>query len=216
MINFDISNFIVQKDFREEFEITSAEIFSIQILNSADAIIFENIEGIKQVIQPNDNSLKIVASNQAVRVASCGGFSCSSGTPHPAMGRVQVFDSNGLVIASHEPVSAGETRTSTTSWSITPSQVLVDITISRDATYRIVIGEPTPFDFTFTTPVSQKNYEFSCVLDNDAIGVSLDQMWKNFAYNVINTDNLPTKCNMPIGEITSIPPVMENPKFPVM
>jgi len=216
LINFDMSNFKVQKDFREEFEIAQAQIFSINILNSADAIIFENIDGTIQILQPTDNSLKIVASNQGVKVTSCGGFACLSGTPHPAMGRVQVFDSNGLVLAGSQAVSAGETRASTCCWSVSSSQVLVDIMISRDATYRIVIGEPTPFDFTFTTPISQKNYEFSCVLDNDAIGISLDQMWKFLGYNLINTDNLPTKCNMPIGEITSFPPVMENPNFPVM
>ncbi len=156
-INFDISNFKIQKDFREDFEIADAEIFSIEILNSEDAVIFQNIDGIKEVLLPSDNKLTI-SSISSFRFTGSGNY---EGLPRPAVGAITVIDSSGFVIAG-SPLNSGTSLIISNILSPQASLVLIDTNLVRGETYTVVITEPTPIYSKFSCAI-WKCYRISVV-----------------------------------------------------
>ena len=205
-----VSDFNVQKDLRDDFTISSSEIFTMDILNSEDALVIQNLDSSISVLFPADDSLKITVSTQTVRTVCCGGIVQYSGTQHPAMGKVEVIDPDGFLIAGHDAIPPNLVFKSSNGRATAGSPVVaVDTLIARDTEYRIVIGSPTPIDFILKTPLSQKNFEFSCVLDEKALGLSLGSMWTGFAYSQFFPENFPTKCNMPLDQVRHFPPIEE-------
>jgi len=197
-INFDISNFKIQKDFREDFEIANAEIFSIEILNSDDAVIFENIEGIKEVIFPADNRLSI-SSISSIKQESNGNY---VGLPRPAVGAITVTDSSGFVIAG-SPIFSGSHLYDPNAFPQAPL-ALIDTNLIRDEKYTVTISDPTPITFTVESPLSQTNFDYSCMLLTFTTLTPTGSTAGRLAYNIDQLQDVPIICNFPFNNTDTI------------
>lgn len=199
VITTDVKDFVIKKDLRVEFTIVESQVFSMEIVNSADAITIVNEQGGIEVAFPQDNSLKI--SRNTV----------SGLLPKPAMGMITITDSIGNVIAS-APQTSAQTRLNGGGYG--SSEFLIDVSLARNSIYTIKITDPTPFEFTIETPLSQKNYDFSCRLQwEEAIHSngslkprSASELTQWFSYQVTLVENVPIICNLPIDQETVFPP----------
>ncbi len=197
LINFDISNFKIQKDFREDFEIASVEIFSIEIINSEDAVIFQNIDGTKEVILPSDNKLTISSVSSIVLQPCSTGICQYAGLPRPAVGSITVVDSSGLAVAG-SPVFAGSPLIGSGDIKVRPQPPLdvIDINLVRGETYTIIISEPTPITFSISSPLSQTNFSYSCMLTGTNSASLL--------YGSVQLQDVPIICNFPFNNTDTI------------
>lgn len=209
LLTAEVNDFVIQKDLRDEFSIVNAEIFSMEIVNSADAITFTNLEGGVGVAYPTDGSLKISRDTGIGRA------------PKVAMGIIKVTDENGIIVAGADATTAQLCGLAISTTHRCPngfgaSEFLIDVLLARDSTYNIDIGEPTPVNFDITFPLSQKNYDFSCRLkwEDPVVNTlsaytvnSLSGLWNPILYRAINQLDIPVICNMPLDAVngTSYP-----------
>ena len=210
VVSAEVRDLVILKELRDKFEIVFAEIFTMDILNSADAITFANLEGGIEVAFPTDNSLKISRNTEVGKL------------PKVAMGVITVTDANGLIVASAPATTAqlcglAISTTHRCPTSFGSSESLVDVLVARDTTYNIKITDPTPFDFNVTFPLSQKNFDFSCRIHYEdpnntgrlhppASGGTSGSYWTAVVYRDINILDSPIICNMPLGSNGTIFP----------
>ncbi len=203
-ITAEVRDFVILKELRDQFQIVIAEIFSMDILNSADAITFTNLEGGTEIAFPTDSSLKISRNTEVGKL------------PKVAMGAVTVTDPNGLIVAGAPATTAqlcglAISTTHRCPSSFGGSDFLVDVLLARDTTYNIKITDPTPLDFDLTFPLSQKNFDFSCrvmwevdptTVPSVRLGVnSAGGFFQAIVYRQIDQQNYPIICNMPLDAV---------------
>lgn len=188
-ISARIFDFNVLEDLRDEFTIDSATVFTMDIINSQDVIVLTNEEGGVDLIFPNDDNIRISASTQ-------GG-----NTPTPVMGTISVKDAEQNVLAT-SPLTTLNMADSDGSFG--ESTTLIDLEITRNTRYTIEIGLPTPLSFVLDTPISQKNYDFSCRIYYDesvtttGLNVtSVEEANQFILAGELDPATLPVICNMP-------------------
>lgn len=212
IITVEVKDFVILKELRDKFSIILAEIFTMDILNSADAITFTNLEGGSEVAFPTDSSLKISRNTMAGVL------------PKVAMGAITVTDPNGLIVAGAPATTAqlcglAVAEGHRCSSRFGASEFLIDVLLARDTTYNIKITDPTALDFDVTFPLSQKNLDFSCrikwedpLVQESAsryILTSAGVYWQAVAYRALNILDSPIICNMPLDAVngtTTFPP----------
>lgn len=189
-----VFDFNVLQDLRDEFTIDSATVFTMDIINSQDAVVLENEEGGVDIIFPNDDTLKISASTQGGNL------------PIPVIGSVSVVDEEQTVLATS---SGTVMNTADSDGSFGESTSLVDLEIARNSRYTLQVGLPTPLSFVLDTPISQKNYGFSCRLYYDesvtTTGLNVTSVEEANQFIIdgqLNPETLPVICNMPQNQQT--------------
>ena len=185
----------------------------MNIATDPNRIIIVSEEGEPQVIFAIDDQL-FFQSKQVVKLAS-NSTNLNRGFPCPEMGAIFVNDFNNMQLVSTPPLSAcHEVSVTTTEPSVTAevylsgSVPLIEELIQRNSTYNIIVTAPTQANFQVVTPLSQKNYSFYCILEEEsklpALTAPLDNVYgQSIATSTLTTENLFIVCNFPISGIVS-------------
>ena len=188
-ISARVFDFNLLQDHRDEFAIESSMVFTMDIINSQDAVVITNEEGGVDLIFPIDDTLRISASTQGGNL------------PTPVIGGITIIDDSQTVIGSS---SGSVLSTAGSDGSFGESTSLVDLEIARNSRYTIEIGLPTTLSFVLSTPLSQKNYDFSCRLYYDesvtTTGQNVTSIQEANQFIIggqLNPATLPVICNMP-------------------
>lgn len=165
LLEFKISNLKLKLDDKKDFGSNLLDIFSMTIDTDQNQLIIADQNGVLQRIYPSDDILSISSRVTVTNAYSAYGNYCIFGITSPPMGSVLVLDSADKLISQGDQVTAGSYLTIGGCGTImsTGDKALIDTKLQRDQIYRVKIQSPTPADFTFTTPKSQKTYSFYCI-----------------------------------------------------
>ncbi len=212
-LEIKLSNVDITVDSRDKFGTDSLDLFRMNIATDPNRVIIVSEEGEPQVIFAIDDQL-FFQSKQVVKLAS-NSTNLNRGFPCPEMGAIFVNDFNNMQIVSTPPLSAcQEVSVTTTEPSVTAevylsgSVPLIEELIQRNSTYNIIITAPTQATFQVQTPLSQKNYSFYCIVEEEsklpALTAPLDNVYgQSVVTSSLTTENLFIVCNFPISGVVS-------------
>ena len=212
-LEIKLNNVDITVDSRDKFGTDSLDLFRMNIATDPNRVIIVSEEGEPQVIFAIDDQL-FFQSKQVVKLAS-NSTNLNRGFPCPEMGAIFVNDFNNMQLVSTPPLSAcQEVSVTTTEPSVTAviylsgSVPLIEELIQRNSTYNIIITAPTQANFQVQTPLSQKNYSFYCILEEEsklpALTSPLDNVYgQSIVTSSLTTENLFIVCNFPISGIVS-------------
>ena len=212
-LEIKLNNVDITVDSRDKFGTDSLDLFRMNIATDPDMTLIVSEDGEPQVIFAIDDQL-FFQSKQVVKLTS-NSTNLNRGFPCPEMGAIFVNDFNNMQLVSTPPVSAcQEVSVTTTDPSVTAviylsgSVPLIDELIQRNSTYNIIVTAPTQANFQVQTPLSQKNYSFYCILEEESklpsLTAPLDNVYgQSVATSSLTTENLFIVCNFPTSGVVS-------------
>ncbi len=212
-LEIKLKNVIITVDSRDMFGTNILDLFRMNIATDPDRTVIVSETGENQLIFSIDDQL-FFQSKQVVKLAS-NSTNLNRGLPCPEMGAIFVNDFNNMQLVSNPPLSACQ-EVSVTTTGGTPTALiylsgsvpLIEELIQRNSTYNIIITAPTQANFQVQTPLSQKNYSFYCILEEEsklpALTSPLNNVYgQSVGTSSLSTENLFIVCNFPTTGVVS-------------